>query len=152
MTMQHRPHVVDDRALTRLIEESQDLHLDAMNTGRATMPDLTDIAADRRRSGVSTEPRLATEVEASRQTLIRRLVMSLGGVLGVGAVTSAFANTAAAEDIDVMQLQTAVSLELLAVATYGAALALPFIADGNPVIVTFAKTTMDQHDEHRQAF
>jgi H2-forming N5,N10-methylenetetrahydromethanopterin dehydrogenase-like enzyme len=52
----------------------------------------------------------------------------------------------------VMQLQTAVSLELLAVATYGAALTLPFIANGNPVIVKFAQTTMSQHDQHRQAF
>ena len=51
-----------------------------------------------------------------------------------------------------MQLQTAVSLELLAVATYGAALTLPFIKDGNPIIVKFAETTMMQHDEHRQAF
>lgn len=51
-----------------------------------------------------------------------------------------------------MQLQTAVSLELLAVATYEAALTLPFITDGNPVIVQFAEITMSQHDEHRQAF
>jgi len=65
-----------------------------------------------------------------------------------------FARSAAAADgdLDVMQLQTAVSLELLAVATYGAALTLPFIATGNPVVLKFAQTTMKQHDEHRDAF
>ena len=86
--------------------------------------------------------------------MIRRVAMAVGGVFGIGAVSSVFARSAAAADgdIDVMQLQTAVSLELLAVATYAAALTLPFIKDGNPVIVKFAETTMSQHDEHRQAF
>jgi hypothetical protein len=85
---------------------------------------------------------------------MRRLGASLGGVLGVGAVSTAFASqaSAATTDINVMQLQTAVSLELLAVATYGAALTLPFIMTGNPVIVKFAQTTMSQHDQHRDAF
>ena len=49
-------------------------------------------------------------------------------------------------------LQTASSLEILAVATYGAALELDFIKNGNPVVVAFAQTTMKQHDEHRAAF
>ena len=49
-------------------------------------------------------------------------------------------------------LQTASSLEILAVATYGAALTLPFIKNGNAVVKKFAQTTRMQHDEHRQAF
>jgi hypothetical protein len=49
-------------------------------------------------------------------------------------------------------LQTASSLEVLAVATYGAALGLDFIKNGNPVVVKFAQTTMSQHDEHKKAF
>jgi hypothetical protein len=153
MTMLHRTDRVDERALDRLIEESQDLHTDAMAVAHTTMPDLTDFAADRRRNG-DVDIRDVTEFSAARQTLIRRLALSVGGVLGFGAVSAAFARTASAADgdIDVMQLQTAVSLELLAVATYGAALTLPFIKDGNPVIVKFAETTMKQHDEHRQAF
>ncbi len=47
---------------------------------------------------------------------------------------------------------SAVSLELLAVATYGAALELPFIANSNPVVKTFAEMTMMQHSEHAAAF
>ena len=154
MTMLQRPDRFDERSLDRLIEESQDLHTDAMGVAQRTLPDLTDFAADRRRAGTADDPRRAEDFNAARQTLIRRLALSLGGVFGVGVVSSVFARTAAAAagDVDVMQLQTAVSLELLAVATYGAALTLPFIKDGNPVIVKFAQTTMGQHDEHRQAF
>ena len=99
-------------------------------------------------------PATVESFKDSRHALVRRLSLALGGVLGAGAVSSVFGRTVSADDgdLDVMQLQTAVSLELLAVATYGAALTLPFIADGNPVIVAFAETTMTQHDEHRQAF
>ena len=153
MSIFQRPQI-DDRAFARLIEESQDLHTDAMVAGRSSLPDLADYASDRRRAGIEHDPKVIAGYTESRHNLIRRLAMSVGGVLGVGVVSTAFARNAAAADgdIDVMQLQTAVSLELLAVATYEAALTLPFIADGNPVIVAFAETTRDQHDEHRQAF
>ena len=152
--MLNRPASVDERALNRLLEESQDLHTDAMASARTILPDVRDMAADRRRESSIIDPRMIAEFATSKQTLMRRLALSVGGILGVGAVTTAFARSvsAADTDIDVMQLQTAVSLELLAVATYGAALTLPFITDGNPVIVKFAETTMSQHDEHRQAF
>lgn len=150
----HQRAAIDDRALERLIEESQDLHSDAMRDVRSTLPDLADAAADRRRAGVVAEPALLASFDRDRTSLRKRLTLALGGLLGAGAVSSVFAGRAAASDgdIDVMQLQTAVSLELLAVATYGAALTLPFIADGNPVIKAFAETTMKQHDEHRDAF
>lgn len=145
---------IDERALDELIEESQDLHTDAMAVARETLPDVSDMAADRRRAGTEVDPATIRDFAADRQTMVRRLALATGGVLGVGAVHSMFAGSVSAEDgdIDVMQLQTAVSLELLAVATYAAALTLPYIADGNPVIIKFAETTMAQHDEHRQAF
>ena len=54
--------------------------------------------------------------------------------------------------MDVQMLQTASSLETLAVATYKAALTLPFIAQGNVVVKAFAETTMKQHGEHLAAF
>lgn len=149
-----RKNRVDERALDELIEESQDLHTDAMAVARQTLPDISDMAADRRRAGTNIDRAAIRDFEADRQQLIRRVALAAGGAFGIGAVHSLFAGHASAADgdIDVMQLQTAVSLELLAVATYGAALTLPFIADGNQVIVKFAETTMAQHDEHRQAF
>ncbi len=145
---------IDEREFGRLIEESQDLHADAMSVGRETLPDVIDLAADRRRAGIALDGGAVSEFIDARRTLIRRLGLSLGGLLGVGVVSTVFAQHASAKDgdVDVMQLQTAVSLELLAVATYGAALTLPFIKNGNAVIVKFAQTTMSQHNEHRQAF
>jgi hypothetical protein len=154
-TIPRRARTLDERALHTLIEESQDLHTDAMVVARTSLPDLADFAADRRRAGAELHPaQVVQAADDARSSLARRLSLALGGILGVGAVSAVFAGSASAADgdIDVMQLQTAVSLELLAVATYGAALTLPFIKDGNPVIVTFAQTTMSQHDEHRQAF
>ncbi|MEP7045917.1 MAG: ferritin-like domain-containing protein [Ilumatobacteraceae bacterium] len=154
MSMLHKPDRLDDRAFDQLIEESQDLHTDAMTVARTTMPDLADLASDRRRNAGAADPELVQQFEQARSSLGRKIAMALGGIFGAGVISSAFAKTASAADgdIDVMQLQTAVSLELLAVATYGAALTLPFIANGNPVIVKFAQTTMSQHDQHRQAF
>ncbi len=153
MTIFNRPRL-DERALDELIEESQDLHTDAMVVARTTLPDLADLASDRRRANTLAAPAQVEQLDQARQTLARRVALAVGGLFGAGVVSSAFARTASAADgdIDVMQLQTAVSLELLAVATYGAALTLPFITDGNPVIVKFAQTTMSQHDDHRQAF
>ncbi len=85
--------------------------------------------------------------------MVRNLGLATAGVVGFGAVTALLTQpAAAAKNLDVQILQTAVSLELLAVATYGAALTLPFIASGNQVIIKFAQTTMSQHDQHRDAF
>lgn len=146
---------VDDRAIQLLIEESQDVHADAMRGADATIPDLRDLAADRRRAGGAlVDEASASAFDATRSSLVSRLGLALGGALGAGVVAGAFANHASAADgdLDVKILQTAVSLELLAVATYDAALQLPFIADGNPVVKAFAETTMRQHAEHRAAF
>ena len=64
-----------------------------------------------------------------------------GGI--AAALTGLLARPAAADQpLDVQILQTASSLEILAVATYGAALGLDFIKNGNPVVVKFAQTTM----------
>jgi hypothetical protein len=153
--LHRRTNAVDDRAFEQLIEESQDLHSDAITVARQSIPDLRDLAADRRNAGErSTDATRLDDFDSSRTSLITRLSLALGGALGFGVVSGAFAKPAAAADgdIDVMILQTAVSLELLAVATYGAALTLPFIADGNPVVKKFAETTMMQHSEHRAAF
>ena len=154
MTIPHG-RAIDESALGALLEESQDLHSDALVVARQSLPDLRDLASDRRRAGgVAVDVQRVEEFNTSRSSLVSRLRLALGGALGAAAVTGAFTRTAAAADgdVDVMILQTAVSLELLAVATYEAALTLPFIKDGNPVVKAFAETTMQQHAEHRAAF
>ncbi|MBB5873914.1 hypothetical protein F4553_007348 [Allocatelliglobosispora scoriae] len=57
-------------------------------------------------------------------------------------------------ETDIMALQTAASLENLAVATYKTALTLPFIggSSANKVVQAFSTKTMAQHVEHGQAF
>ncbi len=147
---------IDDRELNRLIVESQDLQSDAMHHNAAVVADLRDVAADRRKEAV--DPAQVAEFNEGRRGLISRLAESNGGkgllAGGVGAALVALLAQPAAADkaLDVQILQTASSLEVLAVATYGAALTLPFIKDGNAVVVKFAQTTMQQHDDHRQAF
>jgi hypothetical protein len=51
-------------------------------------------------------------------------------------------------------LQTAASIENLAVATYDTALTLDFIggASANPVVKAFAQKTKEQHQQHADAF
>lgn len=144
---------LDDRALNALIVESQDLHSDSMMAARASLPDVADAVADRRREGFVGERDAIVRFFGERRSLLRRLGLGAGGA-GIGAVLfNALATPASADNnLDIQILQTASSLEILAIATYGAALTLPFISGGNPVVLKFAQTTMSQHDEHRQAF
>jgi bacterioferritin (cytochrome b1) len=55
---------------------------------------------------------------------------------------------------DVQILQTAASIENLAVATYKTALTLPYIggSSANAVVNKFARVTMNQHVQHADAF
>jgi rubrerythrin len=53
---------------------------------------------------------------------------------------------------DVQMLQTAASIEVLAIAVYQAVLGLPFAGDLPALVQTFVTTTKDQHSEHLQAF
>ncbi|MEO8698178.1 MAG: ferritin-like domain-containing protein [Acidimicrobiales bacterium] len=144
---------IDDKALHRHIEESQDLQSDAMRRTASTGVELQDYAHDlaNRDKG-----RAANDLRAlltGRRRLVRKLGLTAGGIgLGGTLFQMLTSPASAAEPVEVQMLQTASSLEILAVATYGAALTLPFIKDGNAVVVKFAQTTMMQHDEHRKAF
>lgn len=150
---------IDDRALGALLDESNDLHVDTRRTMTRSLDTLSDIRADRRKDGINLAE--ITSFNAHRRELL------VGGgagaaawltrgifAAGIGSVlASVVASPAAADEaLDVQILQTAVSLELLAVATYAAALELAFIKNGNQTIVTFARTTMSQHAEHLAAF
>lgn len=148
---------IDDQHLGVLLVESQDLHADAMRSMPAALDELTDL----HRSGElpSVSPADIAAFTERRRAFIRKLGLGTlvsGGLMagGYAAALQAIIATPVFADnnLDIQILQTASSLEILAIATYGAALGLPFIANGNPVIKAFAMTTMKQHDEHRQAF
>lgn len=109
------------------------------------------------------EMRSSTSHENSTYADLRAYEVSRGafskgvlGSLGVGAALVAVmsSNAFASSATDVQILQTAASIEVLAIATYNVALTLPFIGGqtANPVIAAFSKTTMMQHQQHLAAF
>ncbi|MCU1485541.1 MAG: hypothetical protein JWN67_2287 [Actinomycetia bacterium] len=147
---------IDERRLSELVVESQDLQVDAMEDVKASLPQLEELRHERRNQEI--DPTEIARFIGQRRSMIKRLGLGGGGILavtGLGSIlTDLFTASPAGADeaVDVQILQTASSLEALAVATYGAALTLPFIKDGNKVVVAFAQETMKQHDEHKKAF
>lgn len=148
---------VDDRRLGELITESQDLQVDALRTAREVRPGLAELAHQR---GSDHDPAMVKRFNAERRRLLRNGGLGVGALAGRGLLGTAFGSAvlgivarpvAAQEDVSIQIFQTAASLENLAVATYEAALGLPFFGE-NQVVVTFAETTMQQHAEHGDAF
>ncbi|MBJ7596247.1 MAG: ferritin-like domain-containing protein [Candidatus Dormibacteraeota bacterium] len=135
------------------------MQADALRGLDDNLADLRDLRADR--GHTPAEPEEMAAFLESRRGVLRRLGLTggglatrglLGGGLAAALVSTLTKPVFADSSLDVMMLQTASSLEHLAVATYGAALQLPFISGGNAVIKTFAMTTMDQHNQHKMAF
>ena len=144
---------LDERRFAELIEESQDLHSDAMRASREPLDGIVDIGMDRRAARDYAD-RLHHQAEE------RARGRSAGSLAGAGLVAGGFAAFLAATatsayaqgaDTDVAALQTAASLENLAVATYETALTLDYVK-ANKTITAFAQTTMKQHSEHGKAF
>jgi len=151
----------DERTLQALIVESEDMQSDALRGMSATVADLRDIRSERR--GEEVDPAEVVRFNDGRRSLLRNLGLGAGGLATRGALAGGFGAALAGivgspanaqSNLDVQILQTASSLEILAVATYKAALTLPFIggSSANTVVKKFAETTMSQHDEHRKAF
>ena len=151
--------MLDDQAVSEIISESRDVHSDAIKSAHATREELAEVRAERRSDPVN--PDEITRFNLNRRSLLASVGLGGGAVAAraalpggmAAALTALLARPAAADrPLDVQILQTASSLEVLAVSTYGAALGLDFIKNGNPVVVKFAQTTMSQHNEHKQAF
>jgi hypothetical protein len=147
-----------DNDLRVLIEHSQDLQSEGNRTFRSTLPQLRDLG--RSRAGRPVDLDRLRQYRDDRRTVLKRGGFGMGalaarGLLGTAfgaAVTGIVARPVSAqEDVDIQICQTAASLENLAVATYGAALGLPFLQQ-NATVVAFAETTMQQHSEHGAAF
>ncbi len=148
---------VDPRSMDLLIEESEDLHHDAMTTTATTLEEMVERGHEARAQG-------AIDLDESRDAAARRSQLMTeavfgGGILAAAGIAGAFetlfaspAFAAAATDIQI--LQAAASIEVLAVATYKTALTLPFIggSSANAVVKAFATTTMQQHQQHLDAF
>ena len=150
---------MDETRLAELSAQSQDLQADALRDMRSMVRDLREVG--RSRKGRPVDLDAVRSFNAERRRLLRNGGIGLGGLAARGLFAGGFGSALAAvvaspahaqADLDVQVLQTAASLENLAVATYEAALTLPFVKDGNKTVVAFAKTTMQQHAEHGMAF
>jgi hypothetical protein len=146
---------IDDLRLRDLLEQSQDLHSDAMTNSRGSLDELVELGHEERSHDSEI---LAPVDEATRRTTL------LGGLPKTGVLAAAGLGTAMAallaspafadKAMDVQMLQTAASIENLAVATYDTALTLDFIggASANPVVKAFVMKTKEQHQQHGEAF
>jgi hypothetical protein len=146
---------MDDLRLRDLLDQSQDLHSDAMKTTSGSLDELVELGHEERTydSGI-----LAPIDEVTRRTTL------LGGLPKTGVLAAAGLGTAMAaliagpafadKAMDVQMLQTAASIENLAIATYDVALTLDFIggASANPVVKAFVQKTKEQHQQHVAAF
>lgn len=147
---------IDERAARELLEQSDDVHHDAMKVTRSALDELVDVDAQRR-GGQPVDRDEAREFHVRRRSLLSGVPAGgLIGALGMGAafLTLLDRAAAAATSPDVQMLQTAASIENLAVATYGVALGLPFIggASAIPVVKAFVQKTQQQHRDHAAAF
>jgi hypothetical protein len=148
---------LNERQLGLLIEESDDLHADAMRAAREPLAELVESHGERAAHGTLAD---ADERSAYRERRHAALSMTpIGGGLaaaGLGVALLALMDSPAwaQQSPDVQMLQTAASIENLAVATYDTALTLDFIGGANaiPVVKAFVMKTKDQHQEHADAF
>jgi rubrerythrin len=148
----------DETALGGLIEESQDTHADALRAAKEPLADMVELGRDvRAGKGLDADENRAFARENSGR--LARTAKRAGGLLAATGVVAAIAEfigtpAFAASGTDVQVLQTASSIEVLAISTYKTALTLPYIggSSANPVIKAFATTTMKQHAEHLAAF
>jgi hypothetical protein len=144
----------EPRALSDLLEESQDMQADAVKATVQPLAEMTDRGSSPIEDGDPIEnQRFAGEHRRGINTSLASagILSAAGGGLLVGLLASpAFASSSP----DVQMLQTAASIEVLAVNTYKTALTLPYIGGSaaNTVVSKFAMVTMDQHSQHLAAF
>jgi len=155
------------------MEESRDLHADAMREALDSLPVLEEIGYERR-GEVDTDE--IDRFNDHRRGVLAKMGYGVGGLAtrgllagGFGGLLAGMLATPAHADtpLDVQILQTASSLEALAIATYGVALGEgPMGADApaakavagiavksaKDTVAAFAKETQRQHTEHKKAF
>jgi rubrerythrin len=144
----------DSRALNGLIEESEDLHSDAMRTTNAGLADVVEQGQDRRAAG-DIDPDEITEYQSERARLLTKSLAGMG-LVGVGLTRLLAAPAFAQSSMDVQAAQTAASIENLAIAVYNQAAGLPFMQNipdpAGATVVAFVTKTVQQHTDHAKAF
>ena len=141
------------RDLSELLEESEDLQADALRPTHDALDELVELNHSAHDEDRAANLAFHEEHQRSLRSSLgaTTILGAAGGVALVGVLASA---AAATNSSDVQLLQTAASIENLAVATYKTALTLPYIGGSaaDPVITKFAQVTMGQHAQHADAF
>ena len=143
---------LDEQRMNTLLEESQDIHSDAMRSTNAGLSEVVEEGHDARRRGEIQEP-----ADADRRRMITRSLFA-AGALGTGLAAATLGKAAitvfADSGTDIQMLQTAASIENLAIAVYQKALTLPPAVSGAaiPVVAAFVTKTVQQHKDHLAAF
>ncbi|MHB8220154.1 MAG: ferritin-like domain-containing protein [Acidimicrobiales bacterium] len=147
----------DPRALRALLEESQDAQADAVRASAEPLRELVEVgtqhSAPDRGGDLAANQEFAADHRRSLQASLAGA--SVLGVAGGGLLLGMLASPAyASASPDIQMLQTAASIEVLAVSTYTTALTLPYIggATANPVVTKFCQVTRSQHTQHEKAF
>ena len=141
----------DDGGLTQLVEMCEDMHSDGMRTARCALDETVEVGMERRARATR------NTADPERRDFLRRSLFA-AGVLGTGLGAAQLARAtilvAADSGSDIQMLQTAASIENLAVAVYQKAAGLPASVSGasNPVILKFVQMTTQQHTDHANAF
>lgn len=140
------------RELDELVTESRDLHSHALCETDGALEELCQTAFERRGDPVD-DHQIRRYNESRRRFLASGLAAGLFAGSAGGALATMLARPAAADTpLDIQILQTAASLEAVAVSTYQAALGLNFIKSSAPSLLLFLQTTSNQHGEHGMAF
>ena len=147
-----------DPALGSLIEQSEDLHSDAMRDTRAQLTDLVDHGRDHQKHR-DPDPEFDATFQGVRRSLFAKRLGSGGALAGLGmvpAMVSWLTSSASSAPMEVQAAQTAASLENLAIAVYKQAAALPFMAKipdpAGSTVTAFVTRTVQQHTDHAGAF
>lgn len=139
-----------------LIEESQDLQVDAMRAAQEPLDAIVEAGQERRSTKEYAEQVRETQARQREFSASGAGLLGLGVAAGAVGLMAAAASPAFADvNADIMAMQTAASLENLAVFTYKTALTLPYLQTSDRAIKTvaaFATITMGQHAEHGKAF
>lgn len=140
------------RELDDLVIQSRDLHRHAATHRPDTLDELRQAAFERRRDPVDTDE--IVRFNASRRRFLRTGLAAglFAGSMGASLAALVARPAAADTPLDIQILQTASSLEAVAVSMYQAVLELSFVKSAPPALVLFLQTTSNQHTEHGAAF
>ncbi|MDH6113825.1 rubrerythrin [Kitasatospora sp. MAP12-15] len=157
---------IDTRLLEELIEQSEDLNSDAVKLTRSALTDFGQSTESERRRwwqrggalvGMAGMAALLGTSRAFAQSPSASASASESPSASESASESASASASGSASglsvaNDIMALQTAASIETLAVSVYQTAAGLPFIQNGNKTVMAFITKTTAQHQAHLQAF